>query len=249
MDCPLFSFALFLRALSWKEPLGPRDVGAFLEARTQRTLRPGNAIHQPVPGLVRHGLIASDGVRAPVRGGANVKLYRRTDLGARVAEACATSVRAVYAPSAGQVARAPADLSSFWPLTSGAVTLEVLRSANMSATAIAKLYGAKLGGPGTEAFIAGCRTLRRAGLIEPLFVAEREIIYNITMAGQKRADRYRKLVLALYAADDASEAEEAAPVTERDPFSWFMEAAESAPAPGEAWGWYAHPGGRRPPLP
>jgi hypothetical protein len=238
MDSPLFSIALILRAMSCKEPLGMRDAGRLLTRKSAGALRLGNTVHQPVASLLRRGYIVPCGERRHPRTGSVVRLYRRTDLGARVSLTYARTVRALYSvEGADEPPNTDGEDTDGMtlppPVTSHALILEFLRTGNMSATQLARHYAHTAGSAMRDTrakFQHGVSSLRRLGLIEEFYHGAQHILYNLTLAGERRAERYRKLVLMLYDGlpdrlieIDADDGE--GPVTERDPLPWFVESA------------------------
>jgi hypothetical protein len=239
MDNPLFSIALILRAMSWKEPLGMRDAGKLLTRKSNGALRLGNTVYQPLPSLLRLGYIVPCAERKHPRTGAILRLYCRTDLGVRVALIYARAVRALYsAECAEEPPIEESDVADAGtlppPLTSQALILELLRAGSMSATQLARHHAHPAGFAlrhGREKFQHGITSLRRLGLIEEFYHGDHHILYNLTVAGERRAERYRNLVLALYDGMPERRVEiddDESPITERDPLPWFVESAMTA---------------------
>ncbi len=174
-----------------------RDAGRLLTRKSNGALRLGNTVHQPVPSMLRRGYIVQCGERKHPRTGAVVHLYRRTDLGERVSLIYARTVRALY--SAQWAEEPPVEESDGAegvalppPVTSRALILEFLRAGNMSATQLARHYAHTAGSALREArakFQHGVTALRRLGLIEEFYQGAQHILYNLTLAGERRAER------------------------------------------------------------
>ena len=235
MGPPLFSLALILRALSFEEPLGVRDAEAVLAARTARAIRFSTAIYLSVPAMVSRGFIVPTAKRAHPMTCSPVQPYRRTDLGVRASAVYAAALRALYSLPQDQGRRAQelglAVLAFPTPVTTAAIALEFLRSANMTATQVAHAFLRRFGLPSMRVARFGhvMRPLARLGLAEVVCRSSKEILYKLTPAGRRRAEDFRTIVSMLYggaapAPEHGTLAEEGGdgPITERDPKPWHL---------------------------